>query len=377
MNAQRRSGADPADAAPRRRSPLARRAALAWIGMVIYASLTPWSDWQDRGVSPFAYLAAPWPRHVTTFDVVVNVLGYLPLGITLVLALYPRVRGRYAVVAATMLAALLSGTMEALQTYLPSRVSSNVDLIANAVGAFAGAVAGSRIAPAVIDDGRIAQWRRRWLRHDDPIGLLLIGLWPLTQAHPTATLFGGGRLAQFGDALGEGLAGIGFDPASWWPTLTEPSDFVLLEAATTTAAILAIGLGASAAMQRHAPRLRLLLLMFCAGLGVKALAYGIAFGPDQALAWNTRGAVGGLLLGGFTLVAASHAPARVLPRLAAIGTLALLLFVNLGPQNPYHEAWLAQWQPGQLRNLSAAAGWFALCWPFGFFAWAVRRWLAT
>lgn len=73
------------------------------------------------------------------------------------------------------------------------------------------------------------------------------------------------------------------------------------------------------------------------------------------------------------MLAASTAPARILPRLAVISTLVLLLLVNLLPENPYHEAWVQQWRPGQLRNLAAAAHWLGTAWPLAWLTWATTR----
>ncbi|MET5116177.1 VanZ family protein, partial [Burkholderia pseudomallei] len=78
--------------------------------------------------------------YLTAFDVVSNVLGYLPFGALAVLALYP-LRGVPAALVATLRGALLSGAMEALQTYLPTRVTSTLDLSANPLGALVGAAA--------------------------------------------------------------------------------------------------------------------------------------------------------------------------------------------------------------------------------------------
>jgi hypothetical protein len=61
-------------------SPLARILFLVYVLLVVYASLYPFEGWRIVGVSPFAYLSAPWPRYVTAFDVVVNLLGYVPYG---------------------------------------------------------------------------------------------------------------------------------------------------------------------------------------------------------------------------------------------------------------------------------------------------------
>ncbi|MFY8122540.1 MAG: VanZ family protein, partial [Burkholderiaceae bacterium] len=118
----------PLRARQHRASPLARSALLAYTMLVAYAGLAPWSGWRDLGVAPWAFLMAPVPRHVTVFDVAVNVLGYVPLGALIVLAAHPRLRGLSAVLLSTVGGALLAGSVEALQTYLPGRVPSNIDL---------------------------------------------------------------------------------------------------------------------------------------------------------------------------------------------------------------------------------------------------------
>ena len=342
--------------------------------MTIYASLTPWSDWQDRGVSPWAYLAAPWPRHLPTFDLLVNVLGYLPLGATLVAALHPRLRGVAAVVAATVIGALLSAVIEATQTYLPARVASNVDLATNTAGTLLGALLLVGFVPAIIDRGRLLDARRRWFRQDATVGLVIAGLWPIAQAWPGSSLFGVGRWDGLGEIATQIAGWVDVDLPRYAVPLRGASDFVLAEAATTTSGLLAAGLGLACACQRHAPRFALLAAWIAAALLVKTLATGVASGADNLFDWLTRGATGGLLLGGFTLAAAVMAPARLLPRLAIVATLALLGLVNVLPENPYYEAWFGAWRPGQLRNLAAAAHWLASAWPLAWIAWIA--WIA-
>src|SRR4026209_377496 len=108
-----------------RESPLARILFAAFAALTVYASLYPMEGWRATGVSPFAYLAAPWPRHITYFDMVVNVLGYVPFGFLAAAALQPRLRGWAAFVAATASALALSLVLEGLQSYLPARIASN------------------------------------------------------------------------------------------------------------------------------------------------------------------------------------------------------------------------------------------------------------
>ena len=132
---------------------LARQALVLYTALIVYGSWYPFSGWRSLGLGPFAYLSDPMPQYLTAFDVVTNVLGYMPFGALMVLALYPRWRGTLAVALAFVLGGLLSGVMEAVQTYLPTRVASNLDLAANALGALLGA------AIIVAGDGRAARSR--------------------------------------------------------------------------------------------------------------------------------------------------------------------------------------------------------------------------
>ena len=61
--------------------------ALAYAGLIVYASLYPFSNWRDVGLPVLSFLDAAWPRYWTVFDLTVNVLVYLPLGFLLTLAL--------------------------------------------------------------------------------------------------------------------------------------------------------------------------------------------------------------------------------------------------------------------------------------------------
>ncbi|TMH85180.1 MAG: teicoplanin resistance protein VanZ, partial [Betaproteobacteria bacterium] len=115
-------------------STLARYLFAAYVPLVIYASLDPFSGWRDRGLPPFAFLAAPFPRPIPVFDVVANIIGYTPLGFLAVLAVYPWLRHGYALGFGLACSVLLSFALESLQLYLPTRTSSNLDLLANTGG---------------------------------------------------------------------------------------------------------------------------------------------------------------------------------------------------------------------------------------------------
>ncbi len=355
-------------AAPlRRASPLARFACFAYLVLVIYASLTPWSGWRDVGVGAFAYLTAPWPERVTRFDFIVNVLGYFPFGMLVVLALYPQPRGPAAVLLALAAAVLLSGSVEALQTFLPRRVSSKVDLVSNVSGALLGAAFGAWRARTLIDRGRLLELRYAWFMRNASVPLTLLALWPITQIPAISMLF------TMGPAEGS-LLDLAYQRGiTWLPARNAwtPAEFIVAEAVVTTCAVLAVGLTAAAIMQPRAPRARLVLTLIGIALAAKMLAYGMRFGGENFLAWMTPGAFGGLLVGSLAAVVASWGPPRAVARLALLATVALTVVVGLIPENPYFAHWQSQWRTGRLAHFNALGEWVAFGWPFVSIAWLI------
>ncbi len=61
---------------------------LAWLygALIVYASLYPFAGWRVPGVGPLDFLITR-TRGWTWFDVISNLLGYLPLGFLLFVAL--------------------------------------------------------------------------------------------------------------------------------------------------------------------------------------------------------------------------------------------------------------------------------------------------
>src|ERR1035437_7073246 len=144
--------------------------ALVYAGLIVYASLYPFADWRDQGIAPWAFLAAPWPRYWTGFDIAINVLGYVPLGFLLALSALRSGRSQHAIAFASLATLVLSLAMESLQSYLPARVPSIVDLGFNALGGWLGAL----LAWALERLGIVARWsvfRARWFVADARGGL--------------------------------------------------------------------------------------------------------------------------------------------------------------------------------------------------------------
>src|SRR6187551_2470572 len=62
----------------------------AYSGLVVYASLYPFTGWRDQGIAPWEFLWSPLPKYWTGFVVAANVAGYVPLGFLLALSFLRR-----------------------------------------------------------------------------------------------------------------------------------------------------------------------------------------------------------------------------------------------------------------------------------------------
>src|SRR5712664_1134972 len=287
-------------------STLARYLFVAYVPLVVYASLHPFSGWRDRGLPPFAFLTAPFPRPIPVFDVVANIIGYVPLGFLAVFAVYPWLRRGYALGFGLACSAFLSFALESLQLYLPMRTSSNLDLLANTVGGAVGALAALATTRPLLDAEGLQHLRNRLFlpgRRTD-LGLVLLGLWLFAQLNPETLLFGTGDLRDLFRA-----------PSG---KLYPAEVFVRVEAGVACGNVFAAG-----------------LLFFCLSIGSQAV-----------LDWVTPGALYGTASGIALLVVAAGFPRTVQMALAGLALLAATAIVNLAPANPYLTATLSLWQQG-------------------------------
>jgi VanZ family protein len=329
---------------------LARHVAAGYALLIVYASLHPFTGWHDSGAPLTEFLTAAWPRYYTGFDVFINVLAYVPLGLHLVPALRPRLPPGWAVLLALALGCSLSFGLEVLQNFLPSRVPSNVDLGCNALGTALGAVLGHRFGALFEDRGGVTRWRvRRFVggRRGD-LGLLLLALWLITQLDPEILLFGPGDL--------RGLLGV---PA---PLLFTAERILAMEAAVACLGMIAVGLVAWRTMRL--PSAWLLGTLFVLALGVRALSAGLVEGPGDLWRWATPGNAAGLALAALALPLLLRLSARSQQALAALALLTLTALVNLAPENPYVADLLQNWRPGHLLNFFGLTRLASAFWPF-------------
>lgn len=371
-------------------SPLARITLLAYLFLIVYASWFPFSGWRDVGLAPLDYLSAPLPKYWTKFDALINIAGYIPLGMLIVYALHPWVKKAGAIALAITAGILLSGTMEAVQQYLPNRVASMLDFYTNVGGTCIGALLAAWSASALLERGRLRLLLRQWFQHDASSGMIVLALWPLAQIFPQGYLFGHGQIVPIlSDWISELLSNwlsdwqdnllsvpvqletlLGIDPE---PSLER---YWLLETLITASGLCGAVLLLHCMLRKGAPRVPLALCLIGAALVMKSLASALLFAPENAFAWFTTGARGGLLVAALMLPALIYVQPAIQRRLALLMLTVSLLAVNSVPANPYFVATLQAWVQGQFLNFNGAAHFLSLAWPFLalWFLWrALRR----
>jgi VanZ family protein len=339
---------------------------LLYVALIVYASLYPFTGWRDQGIAPWAYLQAPLPpRYWTRFDVITNLIGYIPLGLLLALAL-PAKRRALAALAAAALAALLSFSMESLQSYLPMRVASNLDLALNAGGGALGA-----LAAWALERLGLVQWGRRqqasWFGQRSRGALVLLALWPVGLLFPAPVAFG------LGQALWRAQAGLAAWLAGTWLAdwLPFPAFAPHLRPLAPGVEALCVALGALApcllgytVTRSWRRRALLAAAMLAAGVLVSALSAALTYGPRHAWSWMTPPVPWGLAGAALALLLFLRLPARGCVALLLALLAAQVMLLNTAPQNAYFALTLQGWERGRFIHFIGLAQWVGWLWPY-------------
>ncbi|WP_335583412.1 VanZ family protein [Hydrogenophaga sp. RAC07] len=338
--------------------------AFVFAGMVVYASLYPFTGWRDQGVVPLAFLQAPLPQYWTGFDIAANLVGYAPLGFLLALALRRSDQGRGTWLVAWGLPVLLSLLVETLQSYLPMRVPSNVDLALNAVGAALGVM----LALLIERLGALRRWsqiRANWFEPSAHGGLVLLALWPFALLYPQPVPFG---LGQVWDRVESGLTTLLTDTPflAWVPVReTEPAPLSLLtEAFCIGLCVLAPLLMGYAEMRSRVRRLVFCGLLVGGAVAVAGLSAALTYGPDHAWAWLTPQAQLGLVLALVLGVLCVVMPRRLCNVVMLLCLAVSLSLLNDAPLSPYFAQSLEVWEQGRFIRFHGLSQWLGWLWPF-------------
>lgn len=343
--------------------------AQVYLGLIVYASLYPFAQWRDQGVAPWLFLLAPLPKYWTGFDVVSNVLGYMPLGFLLALSALRTGRGRFAFRFAVLASMALSFTMESLQVYLPDRVPSNLDLVLNMVGAALGAFSAWSLEKL----GMLQRWSRfraSWFVEEARGALVLLALWPAALLFPTAVPFGLGQVMErLEAALAEVLADSPF--LEWLPVRDIELQPLLpvLEWTCVVLGVLIPGLLGYCIILQRLKRVWFLAWVMVFGIGVTALSAALSFGPEHAWVWFSTPVEVALVVAVVLLMSLLWVPCRAS---AALGVLALGIYLSLINQtstSPYFEQTLFMWEQGRFIRFHGLVQWLGWLWPFAALAY--------
>ncbi len=299
------------------------------------------------------------PRYWTVLDLVLNVSAYIPLGFIYSFALLRDPDRRFGAVFIACLASfLLSLTVETAQAFLPSRVSSNLDVLANTSGAFLGALLLWAFGNKIIQLFNYLKSYVLSVTQYLEFGLVLIALWLITLLSPETLLFGTGDLRHFVD----------------FPALItyEPAAFMQIESLITATNVVVIGIIVRSIFSKRIPSIITVPSFLAISLIVCTLSSSILIAPQNALDWLTEGAILGLLLGSVLLAIAMLLPPIWRIVLAFLALASSLVFINITAFNPYSLAALNAWQQGSFLNLNGLTRLLSALWPFIAFVYLAR-----
>ncbi|MDH4234159.1 MAG: VanZ family protein [Gallionella sp.] len=338
--------------------------ALGYALFIMYASLSPFTGWREQGLSFAEVLDMPLRLTYTTFDATVNLMSYLPFGLLVGLVFRARLGAVSSVLFSLCLGMLLSASMEYLQMYLPTRISSNTDLLSNSAGTLAGALLAVRMASQTWLIARLTYWRSSLFHQgkETDFGLALLALWMFGQVNPSLPMLGNVFISEVARQPFVKLQPAPFD---WWESGAVSLNFLMLGTLMLTLLL----------TQRNAASA--LLAVLGAVALAKFFAAALLLKSWALLLWINSEAMLGMLLGMLLLLALLR-----LPRAAAItvgATAGVIYFVILNfvldGSTPSTATSIYHWHYGHLLNYNGLAQTIALTFPILllFHLWRIRK----
>ncbi|MBJ7379611.1 MAG: VanZ family protein [Polynucleobacter sp.] len=346
---------------PLQAMPLARAVTLLYVLLILYGCLSPFDFNIQIGVPVFAWWQAPFPQFIGVFELSMNVLGYIPLGFLCVFALYPRYQDFVALLMAIFFSALLAASIESLQTWIPTRIPSQSDWIANTLGAFIGALLAIPLGPKLLSGSAILQGFDSWFGADW-LACALFLLFPFAQIYPQNSWLGLGAWGFMGETQID------------WGTMV--MNHTMQEILITTLAWLAFGLLLSLSIRpSHSKwsKWKLLITLLLVSTVIKTFFTALQFNFSMSLSWLTAGAFWGMVIGSILLYYFLDIRRSCILYMSFIAILILLIVVNYLPENPYFNLALRVWRQGGLVHFNELMQWFSWLWLSAAFFYLFRQ----
>ena len=341
-----------------RASRLPHALVVLYAAAIAYASLQPFGDWMTPLPDTPFWLLGPYPPRTTRFDVIVNFLTYVPLG------LFASLLSRRATAVGAMLIALVTGAvlsfaLETLQWYMPPRYANVIDFASNALGALAGGVLAAAYSRSPLR-GALREVRPRLVLPGTigDVGMALLAAWFVAQLNPASPPFA-----------------LTFDPEPLLgvPAAERVNDVAatLIEAAQSAFHLLGVGLFVALLVRERRYAAGTALLMVGVALLLKGTAATLLLKPAVFVSWLSPGVLLGVAAGALALI-----PATMLPRAAQVATCAVALLSSLlvpllAPDLMFAAPPLTlfNWRYGHLLNFNGLTRIVLVAWPLAAAAW--------
>jgi VanZ family protein len=303
---------DKSNLSPRYR--LQRYLAAGYALFIVYVSLSPFSGWQEQGLYFIEVLTAPLAQTFTWFDFSLNCFSYFPFGFLLAYMLRNRRPVSHVMLLATLTGLALSVAMEYAQLYLPTRVSSNSDLLSNTIGALGGSLFALKIAEYAWVS-RAENWQEKWFKHGkkSDFGLALLALWIFAQINPSLPMLGSVFVSEV---------------ARWPFDIVPASPFNWLECAGVALNLLLLGILLLTLLRERRHTISALLLVLCAVTLIKFIAAAVLLKSWALLLWLNSEAVLGIIMGMLLLIAAMRLLRIWLLVFGALAAISYLVLVQ-------------------------------------------------
>jgi hypothetical protein len=269
--------------------------------------------------------------------------------------------------------------MEAVQTYLPGRVSAASDWWSNSAGAFLGAALAWGLRRYGVLQGW-SKWRHRWFVARSRAGLALLLLWPFALLFPAPVPFALGqlweRLVMLWDAA---AAALGLEAwLAWSPHASVMADATERISAGREVVLVALGLLVPVLVSynevpKQSRRLIASAVIVATGWVATTISAALSFGPEQAWTWwNVRVQLG-LGLSFVVAIAALRASPRMVAVIGVVVASVWVTLVNQIPIGAYFWQTLQTWEQGRFIRFHGLAQWIGWLWPYAAIAFLAQR----
>lgn len=331
---------------------------------IVYASLSPFLGWRTQGMDFIEMLAVPLRLTYTAFDAALNFLSYLPFGFLVGMALRAWFGAVASVIIGLFIGVTLSASMEYLQMYLPSRISSNMDMLSNSVGMLIGVLLAVSMTSRPWLLTRLANWRGSLFQHGKEMdfGLAMLMLWMFGQINPSLPMLGNVFISE---VARQPFVTLPHAPFDGWESIAVTLNLLMLGTLLLTLL----------RTPRHVVTALLVVLSVVAL--VKFFAAAMLLRSWALLLWINSEAVLGMLLGMlllFVLLWLKRAAAIVSGALVALSYFVIVNFVFDG-NTPSAAMSVYHWHYGHLLNYNGLAQTITLIFPvlMLFHLWRIRK----